>query len=291
MEKLIETKNYEKIPITKNTLKKIQSYAKISGSNECYGFLISPLNVMDGVVYNAILAPDQKVSGGTAKIDGRAAAIAKVEIKNMGYKPIGFWHSHGSMAPWHSGTDDKNMDRRLLSFAANTEVQERTEAKEGYDIENNELIYRRENLELRVGLENGNFDFSVKPVNKEYFQKTQEDESDPLLVITKKLNLIINDQGKRLMTKNPCSIKIGECVGKTIKNTGIGYSIVTNHHGKIFAEIGTSKWCNVCERLETKVSEAKLDILTIENDLEFTIENLKTEFKTKVKGFGGFKLW
>ena len=114
------TENITLIPKTKKTLDKILEYARLMGGSECYGYLLSPANINDGIVYNAILAPGQSVSGISARISGESAAAAKAEIQNLGYKSIGFWHSRGYGWPHHSGTDSGKLDSLLLSCAGNT---------------------------------------------------------------------------------------------------------------------------------------------------------------------------
>jgi len=277
-----KTRDFKEIPITKGAFEKIKTYAKISGADECYGFLLTPLEKFDGVIYNAILAPDQRVSMGSAGISGEAAAYAKAEIKNLGYKPIGFWHSHGSMSPFHSGTDNKNMENLLLSLASNVEEKYFGDRKEGYDVEGNDLVFRRGSLEVKLSLVDGDFSFDVKPVQEDYFQTIAECNSKPQLVITQNQMVVINDNGKRLMVKNPCSIQLRQNTGKTIRNLGVAYSIVVNRRGEHYAQIGISKWCNSCERLETEVSEAKLNVLDPEQDISFTKRELETEFGLKV---------
>lgn len=283
------TESFKKVPITKNTFEKIKGYAKICGVDECYGFLLTPKDKNDGIVYNAILAANQRVSGASAGITGEAAAHAKAEIKNLGYKAVGFWHSHGHGNPFHSGTDNHNMEHLMLAFATNVEEKYRTEAKEGYDIEGSDIVFRRKGQELRLSFGNGDFCFDVKPIGKDYFQPIKEDNSEPLLIVTKKLNLIINDENKRLMTKNPCNIQFGKNEGKSIQNIGVAYSIVVNSSGKHYAEIGVSKWCNVCEKLETKISEAELNIIEAENDIQFNRQTLEEDLEKRIIGYKKFR--
>ena len=286
-EKLQEkTRDFKEIPITQGAFEKIKAYAKLSGFNECYGFLLTPEKKFDGVIYNAILAPNQRVSAASAKITGESAAYAKAEIKNLGYKPIGFWHSHGGGNPFHSGTDDGNMKNLLLSFASNVEEKYFADRKEGYDVEGNNLIFRRENLEVKLSLLDGDFSFDVKPIKEDYFQTITECDSQPQLVITQNQMVIINDNGKRLMVKNPCNIQINQNVGKTLKNLGVAYSIVVNKTGRHYEQIGVSRWCNTCEKLETEISEANLNVLTPEQDISFTKSELQEEFEQKILQYG-----
>jgi len=276
------TKDFKEIPITKGAFEKLKEYARISGSQECYGFLLTPQNKFDGVIYNAILAPNQKVSGASAGITGEAAAYAKAEIKNLGYKAIGFWHSHGTMNPHHSPTDDANMKHLLLSLASNVEEKYFAERKEGLDIEGNDLVFRRGNLELKVSLTDEDFSCDIKPIRENYFQTIEECNSKPLILITENQTLIINDKKLRVMAKNPCSVQLKQNNGKTLGNVGVAYSIVFNKYGKHYEQIGISRWCNNCENLETEVSEARLNLSIPEQDISFRKSELEEEFREKI---------
>lgn len=276
------TGDFKEIPINNGALEKLKWYARISGSQECYGFLLTPKDKFDGAIYNAILAPNQRVSGASAGITGEAAAYAKAEIKNLGYKAIGFWHSHGKGNPYHSPTDDENMKHLLLSLASNVEEKYFADRKEGLDIEGSDLVFRRGNLELKVSLADEDFSCDIKPIRESYFQTIEECNSKPLILITEDQTLIINDKRLRVMAKNPYSVQLKQNNGRTLGNIGVAYSIVFNRYGKHYEQIGISRWCNNCESLETDVSEAKLNIITPEQDISFTKSEIEKEFEKKI---------
>jgi hypothetical protein len=282
----IRTNKYTCIPITQKTLEKIKAYAKISGDNECYGFLISPKKSEDGIIYNAILAPGQEVSGAHAGINAVSAANAKAEIENMGYKSMGFWHSHGSFGVFHSGVDDGNMERLILSFAGNTEEKSLLESKtyRWGRTEDSQIIIKQGDLEIKVELDKKDTSFRVEPTKDVY--------SELILGITKDKRIFVNDGLDRLIALNPKNISIDKCNGKSYKVTGVAYSIVTNQQGSIYGEIGISKWCNVCERLEKSINKkANWNIVGVREDIEFEQKDLEKEFSEKVEGYKTRKGW
>jgi proteasome lid subunit RPN8/RPN11 len=271
------TEQFTCLPITNNTIKKIDNYAKIVGSSECYGFLVSPIDSNDGIVYDAMLAPNQEVSAGHARIGGEAAAMAKEEIESKNYKALGFWHSHGNFDTFHSQTDDNNMEHLMLSFARDTEEKEKI-IPEGYTEKDGKLIFRVGQKEIVVAQEKEDIRY-LHGYNEGVY-------SELLIGMERDGKFFINDGNKRIYLDNAKNINVSENNGRTLKSLGIAYSIVVNNKGKHFAQIGISKWCDSCERLETKTNEAELKMIKVENDINFKKEDLKNEIKEKINRQG-----
>jgi hypothetical protein len=93
--------------ISRETYTKMFAYAEIANktlSSEVGGYLV--INELDtgGLLVEDIILPEQTVSGGSFK--------AKPGIKcppEIIPKIKGWWHSHGNMGTFHSGTDDSTL--------------------------------------------------------------------------------------------------------------------------------------------------------------------------------------
>jgi molybdopterin/thiamine biosynthesis adenylyltransferase len=55
-----------------------------------------------------LLAPDQEATASSVKLEGSAVLSAGRKIEAMGKRAVGWWHSHNSMATFHSSIDDEN---------------------------------------------------------------------------------------------------------------------------------------------------------------------------------------
>jgi proteasome lid subunit RPN8/RPN11 len=282
---IVRTNNFSYLPITQKALEKVKTYAKIADRTECYGFLLSPIGAEDGIVYDAILAPNQEVSSTHAHLDPRAAAQAKQEIENKGYKAIGFWHSHSNFNTFHSGTDDRNMERLLLSLSGNMEEKKKIQVKDGYSIEDNEIVVRRQGIEFKIELSNRDTSFQNKPVKDIY--------SELVFGMTKNNELFLNlNKLNRLTAKNPKNIKIRENHTETLETIGAAYSLVVNNNGNYYAEIGVTKWCNICEKLDTKINKSvSLNLISVRDDIEFKKSDLEKEAQEKIIGFRKKRKW
>lgn len=91
-----------------------QLVAEEIGPFECMGYLLS--DDASGVVTDAMLAPDQRVTGASVRIDGSAVIKAGSEIRRSGKRCVGWFHSHCT-SPFHSATDDKNTEILLNQIA------------------------------------------------------------------------------------------------------------------------------------------------------------------------------
>ncbi|MBU4086593.1 MAG: Mov34/MPN/PAD-1 family protein [Nanoarchaeota archaeon] len=286
-EVFVRTANFTYLPITERTLEKIRAYGMLSGRLECYGFLISPIKINDGVAYDAILAPNQEVSGSHGHLSGEAAAEAKEEIENMGFKAIGFWHSHGNHLTFHSGTDDENMDTLYRAFAGNTEekVVKNIDRDLRPDYDACQIIYRKAGLEMKFQMDKGNMAYESNMVNPDYFRLHGEPNSDIILALTSDMRLLLKDEKSRIVLREPKLIEIGKCKSHEFLATGFAYSIVTNSRGELYGEITVVKWCSLCEKesIETK-RNIVINPIKVEKDLEFTRKQLEQDLEERVRG-------
>jgi hypothetical protein len=106
--------------ITSEAFRRVQTYAQlvdrhVGNGYECMGFLLGEAggDVVDAVM----LAPGQRVTAASARIDGQSVLAAGREIEQSGKTVVGWWHSHGNFQNFHSGTDDDNTRDVLLQVA------------------------------------------------------------------------------------------------------------------------------------------------------------------------------
>jgi hypothetical protein len=272
----------QKIPITENVRKKLLDYVRLVGQTECYGLLLAPIDVNDGIIYNAILAPSQRVSSASAGIDENGAAAAKAEIENMGYKSIGFWHSHCNFGTFHSGVDDNNLDDLLLDFAGNTEkLTERKREIKGYYIMHEDnglhifLPFKKDSLEIKV--KTNNEEVSIKKVNTAENMFWYDSGKKELCVIQN--NEMLNVKG----VYEPI-FRLFNMKGEKIKGTGTAYSIVVNKKQNFYGEIAEAEWCYSCGGIETKkIRNVPVVSIEVEKDIQFTEQEILREIGRKIK--------
>ena len=277
MEKQLQTrtKDFTSIPINRGAYEKLNSYGILSGSNECYGLLLTPKNQNHGIIYDVILAPNQTVSGSHAGITGTTAMNAKQEIDSLGYKTVGFWHSHGNHPVFHSGTDNNNMNKLLPSIASNTKEIYSIKNEDGCFPKKDSTIIRLDGKELEIA--HNMRDISIQETDEIYSELTIGGTMDQLRISFGRQMYIIN---------NFNGFKKKKCHPEILGNIGVAYSIVVNKKEKYYGEIGISSWCNTCERLETEVRKnVGLTILSRENDISFTKKRLKKDLQERVLDF------
>lgn len=105
---------FSKMYISKYALEKAEMYAKlvreIAKSNmECYGYLLGDAKRKSRFVDDVYFAPDQENGAAHTRITGEGVMKAGKEIKPLGKRVMGWWHSHAGFGNFHSGTDDRNL--------------------------------------------------------------------------------------------------------------------------------------------------------------------------------------
>jgi len=282
MKDLIKTSKDE-ISVTLNTKRKILCYAKIMSRTECYGILLSPININDGIIYNAILAQNQKVGGSSAGINDNAASATKAEIENMGYKSIGFWHSHAEFGAWHSSTDDGNLENLLLDFAGNTETAIEIEKKaRGYNLYHNtsNLFFSLPlgNRSLEIKIKNRDCNFAVRKLSKDTRNGIKYDSDKRILYV------VNNGELLALMNIDNPNFRLVPLRKEKIGETGTAYSIVVNHRGELYGEMAKTECCYSCGKIETKIiKNVSIKPVEVKKDIIFTEEELKEEIRRKVR--------
>jgi proteasome lid subunit RPN8/RPN11 len=109
-----------RLRITAEALRRAQTYAQlvnrhVGNGYECMGFLLGEAG--SDVVDSVMLAPGQRVTTASVRVDGQHVLIAGREIEQSGKTVVGWWHSHGHFQNFHSGTDDDNTRDVLLQIA------------------------------------------------------------------------------------------------------------------------------------------------------------------------------
>jgi len=182
---------FSELRITDYAYKKIKAYASLAciianASIECGGYLVTLKEDHDCIVKDAYLSKDQKVTGIEYVVDSEPDMDFLKEIKNDGYKVLGWWHSHGGMNPFHSGIDDdtfksiyynifpynkKELNREIIPLSGDSFKIEYQNDKTG----NNYILFKSNNflediIEMRVG-DNFNLnDIEVKGIKIKKFK-------------------------------------------------------------------------------------------------------------------------
>ena len=127
-----EDDNIQKISITKGTFAKIKAYAKVvtriaGGGMECYGYLIKEKGSLEDTITDAYLADNQEANSGYCRVTEEGILESAAIINERGYELVGWWHSHGTLPVFHSGTDVRNFENVLHAIAPTT-MKKRKEA-------------------------------------------------------------------------------------------------------------------------------------------------------------------
>lgn len=282
----------EDIVLTRNTLEKIFAYVRgikeIIGDAECYGFLVAPAKKCDRIVYDAILAPRQIVTGSSANVDEAAAAAAKAEIENLGYRALGFWHNHANFGSWHSGVDDRNLEDLCFDFSGSTEKVEERDRYGGRVtlLENGDLIYllKEKDIQVRIKPENLNpeeiINLTLKRVGQKGFHYESDERSLHISTDSESFSLA-GRLGTVLLTKPE---------REKISAVGRAYSLIVNFEEETYGEIALMHSCYCCgnSRIE-RMKDVAVRTVEVEGDVSFTEEQLNREISERVKTHGRYR--
>jgi proteasome lid subunit RPN8/RPN11 len=284
------TGNYSAVPMLSGARDRMMAYAHLSGGHEVYGFLVAPKSSTDGIVRHVVLAQNQHVSAAHAGISEAAAGESKAEMENLGYKPIGFWHSHGNGSVWHSGTDDANMEALLRSFAGNNEHRKATRNPNAQyiDYDHNAIVCRVNGSEVRLSLDRAGLGYENRFVGTDYMVVGG---APVLAVITTDLRVLVRNGPCALEAKDVRELRVSPAREEQVHITGLAYSVVVNSKGDAYAEMAVNNWCSVCEREETRINK-NVKVNVIEgSSAPFSQEELLSELETRVAGFRRGKKW
>jgi hypothetical protein len=243
--------------ITQGALQKAYTYAWLvcdtyQESLECYGYLISPKAMRDRIVRDLFI-PRQVASGADVQILGEDVIRAGHAIDRLGYKVIGWWHSHANFETFHSNTDADNMMNILNKIAPINYI----------------TVYKRIPLfdgKLTAKKKGDTFELS----NTHHPGKT----------------IIFDTHGASLEKKE--LEKLTQVSLRTPVRIGFAYSIVVNALGdKPYTEIATKDFCGMCSSGEDESRETRCKIVkekvTPLDELE-----ISKEIKKKIKRPGFF---
>ncbi|MBI5065964.1 Mov34/MPN/PAD-1 family protein [Candidatus Woesearchaeota archaeon] len=118
-----EGHNLGTIHVTEYAFEKAFAYARLMCSiagrtMECGGYLIAPKDSKDLIATDAYLARDQEVQEGFFEVHAEDVIKAGRELDKQGFKVLGWWHSHGFLRTFFSGTDDKGQRTVLNEISA-----------------------------------------------------------------------------------------------------------------------------------------------------------------------------
>ena len=239
--------------ITSPALEKAYRYAELvcdvlKESLECYGYLITPKDTNDRVARDVYLAANQEASSAGVEVSGQGIIESGREIDKIGFRVLGWWHSHADFDTFHSSTDNKNM-LKILNVIAPT----------------NYIVGRREILLLngQVGVRRKGKDVEIYDVNNPdrriTFNPNGED-FDPELLSA------LSD------------VKVNMPV-----RVGFAYSVVVNaRRGKPYCEIATKDYCGLCWEGDERSVKSRLRIVDGPK-VSMNKKEMSLEIKTKVK--------
>lgn len=240
----------DSIHITSYAYEKAFAYARLvvkeaKGSMECGGYLITPKDSKDRIVTDAFLARNQDVSAGLYTLNAEDVIKAGREINDLGYKVLGWWHSHGNMATFFSQTDDDGQRTMLNEIGAFNYITLPSEKK----IENLEVLSDNGNLVI----------FDKKNPGRKYVLGAKENIG----------NVSINNfkltQDKR----------IGFTYGLVV------HVPFRKNLRKPYVEIGTRSFCGICQNSK---DESLVSGITFFGDKNFVLDEkvLMEEVKERV---------
>ncbi|MBT7902352.1 hypothetical protein HN587_00705 [Candidatus Woesearchaeota archaeon] len=173
------------LQITQGAFNKMMTYAKVvsrvaGGGMECYGYLLKKKNALDDLIVDILFAEDQQAVSTYVRVTEEGVYSASQTIEPLGYEIIGWWHSHGSMSPFHSGTDERNFLNVLHSIAPRT-LYKNEEGNFRIDRENKTIVMGEYTLS---GFDVDDF----KKINPQVIKKA---ERDPLA-----FSIVVNQYGQ-----------------------------------------------------------------------------------------------
>ena len=130
--KTVANNGLDSLHITDYAFEKAYAYARLAVQKarrtiECGGYLIAPKGAQDRIATDSFLARNQDVSEGLFTIEAEDVIKAGKEINEMGYKVLGWWHSHGNLETFFSPTDDNGQRTVLNEICAFNYIIQRNE--------------------------------------------------------------------------------------------------------------------------------------------------------------------
>ena len=239
--------------ITQDALKKARLYASFAkdwdGANiECYGYLIGSSGKKNRIVEDVYFASYQTNNSAHTLIPAKAVIKAGKEIRAKGKRVLGWWHSHANMNPFHSGTDDENLQTVLNQVAPTNYIN----------------IY--ENMEFL----------------KDDIKKTKNGGSSLIVCdrnnSSRRLEMVFSELGENPLAGLP----IEKIIVRIPSIVSYAYSMVINAHGaEPYIEVATRTTCMSCKREEYEHVQIPMKVLDY-NGMEFDEKKLEAEVKSKL---------
>ncbi len=215
-------------------------------SIECGGYLLAKKNENNRIVTDVILANGQDVSSGTFEISGNFVIAAGKEIDSLGYKVLGWWHSHGELQTFFSSID-KQGQLTVLNGIAGTNYILKTKRQE---IEELEYFYEPETNLITI-------------IDKKNPERRYEFKQDGIIERPNLSNFTIVEE----------------------KKIGFSYGLVVNAkiHDPPYAEIAQRDFCSKCRKMHDTSFETNVNILTSQEDRFLDRKELENDIKKRVK--------
>lgn len=185
--------NKNKLRITRGVNRKAQLYAELTReitgtSMECYGYLLRPKWSTENLITNIQFADEQLVTSGDVIVPVEGIIRARKALDLKGYEIVGWWHSHGELPVFHSGTDKRNFLKVLNGVSPTTIF--RHEVAE----------YIIEEAERRVTFENYALT-DLSPAEIELFKKRQIKTVKKVEQEPNAFSMVVNVYGDRYLEK------------------------------------------------------------------------------------------
>jgi len=246
---------FSKLYICRPALEKAQLYARLikdeTGKHtECIGYCITGENNKNRLIEDIYFAPDQINGSADTKLEAEAVIKAGREIRAMKKRVLGWWHSHADFSPFHSGTDDENIETVLDQIGSG----------------NYSRIYTEINL---LGDE-------IKKVKLDESSLAIGDRSN----LSKRLEITFDDN-----YKNPLiGIPLKKVVLRMPQKVGFAYSLVVNARGDTpFGKIATAKYCFNCANYECELKEVPVRVVNYDPGIEINEAKIRADIKNKMK--------
>ncbi|MEI7718388.1 MAG: Mov34/MPN/PAD-1 family protein [archaeon] len=292
IEKLFGGDKFDALQISEGVYNKAFVYASVvcevsnNDGTEIGGYLITPKGSKDRIARGIYLTPNQFVGSGEIKIAPEDVITSGREIDAMGYKVLGWWHSHGDLETFHSGIDVDNQMTVLNAIASSNYVTERRER------ENPEITLVGNKIVVTDPKHPGvKYEFAVKdPALLDVVSKKVEEESK----IGFAYSMVVHGSQRPRGKFGPGSER-----GELLMQEGALIFAKKGERERVpYAEIATRRRCSDCQKLNDTSNLVDIMVYKDEEQQDIDESLIRKEIETKVKirkpvtffgGWGGKK--
>ena len=201
------------------------------------------------LIRDVYLAPDQDGKSAHTSVSGEAVNKAGRELRELGARVLGWWHSHANFAPFHSTTDDNNLETVLDQVAPTNHI---TVYKE--------FTYLDNDIKKTMA-----GDSKIYICDRNNTGRRLE-----LMFSELKENPLAGTPMERIVVRLPIKISYA-------------YSLVVNASGDpSHAEVATRYLCPCCSEGSYKARRVPIKAVDCESSLELDINKLRQEVKSKI---------